>query len=115
MSIVAVMQRHKGRRDFLFPVLPANLPDPANLCRSWAKAELVSRGMVCEIQLFRAEGGRIEPMFSCPVFAIEKDGFGEEVPEWGSLAFFAHLKRSFADTVNDALERNGLLRSYKVL
>jgi hypothetical protein len=112
---VMIRQIGKGRRDYVFPPLPASLPDPFRLCGSWAKAELVSRGMVCEVQLWRSETGDLEPMFSCPIFAVDKDGFGEEVEEWGSAAFFEHLKRSFAKTVNDALEKQGLPRSYEVL
>ena len=110
-----IRQKGKGRRDYIFPALPASLPDPFPLCGSWAKAELVSRGMVCEVQLWNTENGDLEPMFSCPIFALEKDGSGDEVEEWGSAAFFEKLKRSFAKTVNDALEKAGLPRSYEVL
>jgi hypothetical protein len=40
-----IRQKGKGRRDYIFPALPASLPDLFPLCGSWAKAELVSRNV----------------------------------------------------------------------
>jgi hypothetical protein len=86
----AVMLRHigKGRRDYVFPPLPRGLTKKQRieLCSRWVKDELVSRGMVCEMQLFRTESG-IKPCFSCPIFAIGPDGFGDEIEEWGTPEF----------------------------
>jgi hypothetical protein len=114
----ALMLRHigKGRRDYIFPPLPHGLTEKQRigLCRRWVTAELVSRGMVCEMNLYRTENGT-EPHFSCPIFAVGPDGFGDEIEEWGTSQFFDHLKRSFAKTVNDTLEKQGLPRSYEVL
>jgi hypothetical protein len=113
---LALMQTANGRRDYYFPPLPQGLTKEQrfNLCQGWANDELVSRGMACEFELFRSENG-IEPCFSCPIFEMTPAGLGDEIEEWGTIEFFDHLKQSFAKTVNDALEKKGLPRSYEIL
>jgi hypothetical protein len=69
--------------------------------------------MIYEVQLFEGKERLIEPIFSCPVFVIKR--MVSEKRFWNGATLFVHLKQSFADAKSDALERNGLPRSYNVL
>lgn len=108
------MYRHpgKGRRDYVFAALPDELKDPMKVCSAWVDKELCSRGMACEITLMDTKTGQQQPMFSCPIFEVTKDGMGDEIPEWGTAEFFDRIKKSFEKAINDALEKSGLSRSY---
>jgi hypothetical protein len=100
----------RGMRHFVFPALPDALDDKSKsaVCRQWVEQELVSRGMVCDCTLYDTG-----PIFSCSTREIKHDGFGKIVEEWGTLEFFAKAKASFRDAVNDALEHQGLPRSFQ--
>ena len=111
------MYRHvdKGRRDYVFTPLPKALKDPVQVCKRWVADELGSRRMFCEFSLWHTKTGELSPLFSCPIFEIGKDGFGDEIEEWGTVEFFERLKNSFSKAINDALEQSGLPRSYEVI
>ena len=113
MVEVAMVQTYKGRRDFMFPPLPDAMTTKQQfaLMSQFAKQELVSRGMVCQTTLY--ENG--EAMFSCPTREVTKEGFGEVVEEWGTLAFFIQVKEAFSRMVNDELEKMGQPRSYQFI
>ena len=105
----------KGRRDYVFTPLPKELKDPAQVCGRWVTDELCSRGMFCELVLWRTDTGQPAPMFSCSIFEVTKDGFGDEIEEWATDEFFEHLKNSFSKAINDALEQSGLPRFYEII
>jgi hypothetical protein len=95
----------RGWRHFVFPALPDAIPDNIKipLCEQWLKRELVSRGMLCILTLFRTG-----PIFSCSIREANKRGFGRVVPEWDTDAFLDIVRASFTVAVNDELQRRGL-------
>lgn len=75
----------------------------------WAKAQLVSRGMVAEISLHRPEeGDNVHAHILCPLRQIGSDGFSAKKPrEWNSAVLLKDQREAWAKVANAALERAG--------
>lgn len=99
----------KGLRYFVYPALPDALRPQTqiDLCKAWSEKELITRGMVVDISLY-TDG----PIFCCPTRQMGPKGFGLFVEEWNTPEFSSRLQSSFAQTVNDELEKRGLLENF---
>jgi len=99
----------RGLRYFVFPPLPDDLGTQTqiDICKAWCEEQVDGTGMLIMADLF-TDG----PIFTAPTRAVNPQGFGEVVEEWGTLEFMARLQQSFIRAVNKALEERGLPGRY---
>ncbi len=107
-SSAATMRSRNSYREYRFP-LPAQLTrtEKLDVSTRWARRELDSLGMQCEVTLDRSEG-----VFNCATRRFASGGTVEVVVEWGTGPFFERLKVSFTEAANDALAATGLPRDF---
>ena len=102
------MRSTSSYREYRFP-LPAQLThgEKLDVSTRWARRELASLGMQCEVTLDRSE-----VVFNCATRRFAPGGTVEFVVEWGTAPFFERLKVSFTEAANDALAATGLPRDF---
>ena len=106
---LAFVHTERGLRHFVFPRLPDDLDTQAkiNICKTWCQQQVDGTGMLIMADLF-TDG----PIFTAPTRAVNAQGFGDVVEEWGTLEFMARLQQSFIRAVNKVLEERGLPGRY---
>lgn len=97
-------------REFILSVPPELTPqEQFDLATKWARAELVSKGMIVELSLHQPKSGKNPHVHAlCTLRKIEGMGFGSKKPrEWNDVGLLHHQRESWADAVNTALEKAG--------
>jgi ATP-dependent exoDNAse (exonuclease V) alpha subunit len=97
-------------REFIL-ALPKELSadDQFKTAVDWAKKELVTSGMVAEVSLHHDKAGRNPHVhILCTMRKIDGDKFSAKKPrEWNDKALLVHQRESWANAVNEALEKAG--------
>lgn len=97
-------------REFVL-ALPKELPADLQFQTAvdWAKRELVTSGMVAEVSLHHGKAGRNPHVhILCTMRKIDGDKFSAKKPrEWNDKALLVHQRESWANAVNEALEKAG--------
>lgn len=90
------------------------------LIESWAQRELVGRGMVADIAIHDPARARrrhgadgsdprnVHAHVMATMREIGPEGFGKKRREWNDRALLEHWRSSWAEHVNEALERHGI-------
>jgi ATP-dependent exoDNAse (exonuclease V) alpha subunit len=88
--------------------LPAHVQ--FQVAKEWAEQELVSQGMVVELSLHNPRGGKNPHVHMfCTMRKFDDDKFcAKKATEWNDVAVLVAQRKSWADAVNDALEKAGL-------
>ena len=97
-------------REFVLAVPPELSPDEQfQTAVGWAKKELVTSGMVAEISLHHpASGTNPHVHILCTMRKIEGENFSAKKPrEWNEKSLLCHQRESWAEAVNEALEKAG--------
>ena len=93
--------------------LPHELNDDArhDLVRSFVQEQFVSRGMVADVAVHSPGSEGDERNHHAHIMlttrGIEGDGFGKKAREWNATATLEDWRESWADAVNERLERSG--------
>ena len=93
--------------------LPHELNDDArhDLVRSFVQEQFVSRGMVADVAVHSPGSEGDERNHHAHIMlttrSIEGDGFGKKAREWNATATLEGWRESWADAVNERLERSG--------
>jgi len=96
-----VIDTLKGRKELTFPGLPdeISLEELTDLVREWVKRELVSRGIIADLRIYKDHTVEIW----CSTREVDKKGFGNRLKVWDDPHFTGQLSQSFADAVNEVL------------
>jgi ATP-dependent exoDNAse (exonuclease V) alpha subunit len=97
-------------REFIL-ALPKELSaaDQFKTAVDWAQKELVTSGMVAEVSLHHDKAGRNPHVhILCTMRKIDGDKFSAKKPrEWNDKTLLVHQRESWANAVNEALEKAG--------
>jgi ATP-dependent exoDNAse (exonuclease V) alpha subunit len=97
-------------REFLLAV-PKELNKDAQfqLAVEWAKKELVAAGMVAEVSLHHPKDGKNPHVhILCTMRRLDGDKFAsKKAIEWNDVGLLQHQRESWAEAVNEALEKAG--------
>ena len=97
-------------REFILAV-PPELSSEAQFQTAvdWAKKELVTSGMIAEVSLHHSKTGKNPHVhILCTMRKLEGDKFSaKKVREWNDVGLLFKQRESWADAVNDALEKAG--------
>lgn len=79
------------------------------LATSWAREELVSKGMVVQLALHHSkDGANPHVHLLCPLRRVDGENFAvKKAREWNEVTLLLEQRRSWADAVNAALEKAG--------
>jgi len=90
---------------------------PAELSRArqyqlvvdWAKKELVAKGMVAHVSIHEPRTGKnVHAHILCTLRKVDGEKFSStKAREWNDVSLLNHLRSSWADAVNAALEKAG--------
>ena len=113
-GVEAVSTRSNARmaREFL-PSIPNQLSEKQGeeLILGWTEKELVSRGMVAQVSIHRSsDGHNPHAHILCTTRDVDpeaEEGFGKVNTSWNEVKLLEHLRESYAQAVNEALEKAG--------
>lgn len=96
-------------REFILAVPPEiSSQEQFALTAEWAQKQLVSLGMITEVSLHhQKDGTNPHCHLLCTTRKLEGEAFGKKVREWDDVALLLKLRESWANAVNDALEKAG--------
>ena len=97
-------------REFILAVPPElSSNEQFDLAVSWAKAELVSNGMVAEVSLHHSKTGKNPHVhILCTMRKLDGEKFSaKKSREWNEVGLLDKQRESWADAVNTALEKAG--------
>ena len=97
-------------REFILAVPPELSADlQFQTAVAWAQKELVASGMVAEVSLHHTKTGKNPHVhILCTMRKLEGDAFTtKKVREWNDVGLLVKQRQSWADAVNDALEKAG--------
>jgi ATP-dependent exoDNAse (exonuclease V) alpha subunit len=97
-------------REFILAVPPELSADAQfELAVNWAQKELVTSGMIAEVSLHHPKSGTNQHVhILCTMRKIDGEKFSAKKPrEWNDVKLLRHQRESWAEAVNDALEKAG--------